>query len=113
MSRQELQELVDNLKLKHRAELDAVLLEQAVYKRIVKQMVEKFKQQEERLTDIKVDAFSKEKYEVRIKNLEAALERQNHEAQMYRGQIDSLKIALIEYDRHIRENVLADNELLI
>jgi len=38
-------------------------------------MVEKFKQQEERLTDIKVDAFSKEKYEVRIKNLEAALER--------------------------------------
>ncbi len=35
MSRNELQDLVDNLKVKHRAEIDAIMLEQGVYKRII------------------------------------------------------------------------------
>ena len=33
--------------------------------------------------------------------------------QMYKGQIDKLKIAIIEYDRHIRESHIVDNEFLI
>lgn len=32
---------------------------------------------------------------------------------MYKGQIDKLKIAIIEYDRHIRESHIVDNEFLI
>jgi hypothetical protein len=43
MTRGELQDLVDHIRLKHRAELDAIMVEQGVYKRIIKQMISKFK----------------------------------------------------------------------
>lgn len=35
--------LIDNLKIKHRAEMDAILIEQMSYKRIIKQMMTKLK----------------------------------------------------------------------
>ena len=35
LTRADLQSLVDNLKLKHRAEIDAIMIEQATYKRII------------------------------------------------------------------------------
>ena len=44
ISKVDLQNMVDNLKIRHRAELDACLIEQGVYKKIISQMVQKFKQ---------------------------------------------------------------------
>lgn len=35
ISKEDLQELVDNLKLRHRAEIDAIMIEQCTYKRII------------------------------------------------------------------------------
>lgn len=40
-------------------------------------------------------------------------ERLKSEAKCYQGQIDKLKVALIEYDRHMRETVIVDNEFII
>jgi hypothetical protein len=42
--------MVDNLKIRHRAEIDACLIEQGVYKKIVSQMVSKFKHQERQIS---------------------------------------------------------------
>ena len=39
-----MQELVDNIKLKHRAEIDAIMNEQGAYKRIIQGLIEKLKQ---------------------------------------------------------------------
>ena len=44
ISKEDLKEFVDDLKLKHRAEIDAIMIEQTSYKRIIKQMVQRFKQ---------------------------------------------------------------------
>jgi len=41
---EDLQELVDNIKLKHRAEIDAIMNEQGAYKRIIQGLIEKLKQ---------------------------------------------------------------------
>ena len=51
ITKDELQDLVDNLKLKHRAEVDAIMLEQTSYKRIIQQMILKFKAQQQKLND--------------------------------------------------------------
>ena len=45
ISKDELKSLIDNLKTRYTAEIDAILLEQASYKRIVFQMVQRFKHQ--------------------------------------------------------------------
>ena len=39
----ELQDLIDTIKLKHRAEMDAIMIEQTSYKKIIQQMIMKFK----------------------------------------------------------------------
>ena len=39
--------------------------------------------------------------------------KQKLEVKYYQGQIDKLKIALIEYDRHVREKNLVETEILI
>lgn len=35
--------MVDNLKIRHRAEIDAIMIEQCTYKKIIQQMVHKLK----------------------------------------------------------------------
>ena len=35
IAKQDLQELVDNLKIRHRAEIDAIMIEQCTYQRII------------------------------------------------------------------------------
>ena len=47
----ELEELITTLKVKHRAELDAVMLEQGSYKRVIKGLVKKVKIQSRELED--------------------------------------------------------------
>mmetsp|Transcript_1263 Transcript_1263/g.1491 ORF Transcript_1263/g.1491 Transcript_1263/m.1491 type:complete len:192 (-) Transcript_1263:1374-1949(-) len=113
MSKSELQELVDNLKLKHRAEIDAIMLEQGVYKRIIQQMIDKFKSQEKRVAALSIDQFSVEKYELQIKNQKQEIDRLSLEAKVYKEQIDKLKISLMEYDRHVREEVVVNQEFMI
>jgi hypothetical protein len=44
MSKLDLEQLLTDLKLKHRAEIDAIMLEQGIYKRIIQQMIQKFKE---------------------------------------------------------------------
>lgn len=44
ISVEDLQELVDNIKLKHRAEIDAIMNEQGAYKRIIQGLIDKLKQ---------------------------------------------------------------------
>ena len=44
ISKGDLKEFIDDIKLKHRAEVDAIMLEQTSYKKIIKQMVQRFKQ---------------------------------------------------------------------
>ena len=39
ITRDDLQDLVDNLKLKHRAEIDAIMIEQNSYKKIIRGMI--------------------------------------------------------------------------
>lgn len=43
---EDLQELVDNIKLKHRAEIDAIMTEQGVYRRIISSLIKKLKHQQ-------------------------------------------------------------------
>ena len=44
ISIEDLQELVDNMRLKHRAEIDAIVMEQGAYKRIIQGLILKLKQ---------------------------------------------------------------------
>jgi hypothetical protein len=39
ISKTDLKEFIDDLKLKHRAEIDAIMVEQTSYKKIIKQMI--------------------------------------------------------------------------
>jgi len=64
MTRGELQELVDNIRLKHRAELDAIMVEQGVYKRIIKQMISKFKSQVRKNERQQLEIIGLKKYEL-------------------------------------------------
>lgn len=52
MSKLDLEQLLTDLKLKHRAEIDAIMLEQGIYKRIIQQMIQKFKEQQKKLDSI-------------------------------------------------------------
>ena len=64
MTRAELQDLIDNIKLKHRAELDALMVEQGVYKRIIKQMISKFKSQVRKNERQQLEIIGLKKYEL-------------------------------------------------
>lgn len=49
ISKDDLQEMVDNLKIRHRAEIDAIMIELCTYKRIIQQMVGKLKSQQRKM----------------------------------------------------------------
>jgi hypothetical protein len=52
----DLQDLVDNIKLKHRAEIDAIMTEQGTYKRIINELIIKLKQHQQKIgqQDLKI-----------------------------------------------------------
>lgn len=62
LSKDDLKELIDNIKTKHFAEMDAIMLEQASYKRIVQQMLAKFKQLRKEYSQKDLDIIELKKY---------------------------------------------------
>lgn len=59
-----MQELVDNIKLKHRAEIDAVMTEQGAYKRIINGLIIKLKQHQTTINNQEVVIQNLKKYEL-------------------------------------------------
>lgn len=110
---EDLQELVDNLKLKHRAEIDAIMNEQGAYKRIIQGLIEKLKQYQSLNNEQEVEIIGLRKFELQAKKFSADYTKLESEAKFYRNEVDKFKIALIEYDRHVRESVLQANEFHI
>ena len=46
MTKSDLEELINNLKIRHRAEMDAILIEQTTYKRIIQQLIARLRSYE-------------------------------------------------------------------
>ena len=113
ISKVDLQNMVDNLKIRHRAELDACLIEQGVYKKIISQMVQKFKQQERQINLQHFKILGLQKYELQAQKYLELNTKLSTDCKFYQNQVDKLKISLIEFDRHMREKVLTDNEFII
>ena len=63
MTKQDLQEIIDNLKTRHRAEIDAILLEQTSYKKIIQQMVMKCKDFQLQVRDRDIQILELKKFE--------------------------------------------------
>lgn len=61
VSQEELEDLMTSVKLKHRADVDAVMLEQAAYKRIIRGLVRKLKVQKSEIDkkDLKLQELAK------------------------------------------------------
>ena len=61
VSQEELEDLMTQVKLKHRADVDAVMLEQAAYKRIIRGLVRKLKIQKAEIDkkDLKLHELAK------------------------------------------------------
>lgn len=98
------------MKLKHRAEIDAVIMEQGAYKRIIQGLIDKLKhykqinnQQELKITHLK-------QFEVQFQKETEYNKKLQSEVEFYRKEVDKSKIALIEYDRHIRETIIQTHE---
>ena len=53
------------------------------------------------------------KFEVQAKKFSADYTKLESECKFYRNEVDKFKIALIEYDRHVRETVIQTNEFHI
>ena len=104
---------MNDVRLKHRAELDAVMLEQAAYKRIIKGLVLKLKENQTYLNERDRQIVVLEKYKAqasRYVNMNAKLQG---DLNFYRNQCDKFKIALIEYDRKVNRQVLLENDFTI
>ena len=113
LTKADLKEFIDDLKVKHRAEIDAIMVEQTSYKKIIKQMVQRFKQLTLKCEEQEVQMLGLQKYELQCKKFEQLDAKQKLELKYYQSQVDKLKIALIEYDRHVRENALVNTEIMI
>ena len=113
ISKGDLKEYIDDIKLKHRAEIDAIMIEQTSYKKIVKQMVQRFKQLTLKCGEQEFQIIGLKKYELQCKKFDQIDKKQKLEMKVQSSQIDKLKIALIEYDRHVRENALVNTEIMI
>ena len=64
MTIDDLQDLVDNIRLKHRAEIDAIMTEQGVYKRIINELIIKLKQRESKINQQDLKIISLKKFEI-------------------------------------------------
>jgi hypothetical protein len=64
MSKDDLKELIDNIKIRYTAEIDAIMLEQSTYKRIIQQMVHKFKQMHLDHNKLELERIQNKKHQV-------------------------------------------------
>ena len=64
ISKDDLKEFIDDLKLKHRAEIDAIKIEQTSYKKIIQQMVHRFKKLTLKCGQQEIDILGLRKYEI-------------------------------------------------
>ena len=64
MTIDDLQDLVDNIRLKHRAEIDAIMTEQGVYKRLINELIIKLKQRESKIKQQDLKIISLKKFEI-------------------------------------------------
>jgi hypothetical protein len=79
ISKEDLKEFVDDLKLKHRAEIDAIMVEQTSYKRIIKQMVQRFKQLTLKCGEQELNIIGLRKYELQCKKFDQIDQQQKRE----------------------------------
>ena len=79
ISKEDLKEFVDDLKLKHRAEIDAIMVEQTSYKRIIKQMVQRFKQLTLKCGEQELNIIGLRKYELQCKKFDLIDQQQKRE----------------------------------
>jgi hypothetical protein len=93
--------------------MDAIMLEQASYKRIVYQMVKKFQHHNKDLYAKEVEIADLRKYQVLLKKEQEENLKQKSELKCQTNQIDKLKIALIQFDQHVRDEVVVNNEFMI
>ena len=105
--------MVDNLKIRHRAEIDAIMIEQCTYKKIIQQMVHKLKSLQRKNELQKLQLIGASKFEIQATKYVELYQKQEVTIAFQQSQIDKLKISLIEYDRHIREKELSNQEFLI
>lgn len=76
-------------------------------------MVQRFKQLTLKCGEQEFQIIGLKKYELQCKKFDQIDQQQKRELKVGQAQIDKLKIALIEYDRHVRENALVSTEILI
>ena len=79
ISKEDLKEFVDDLKLKHRAEIDAIMVEQTSYKRIIKQMVQRFKHLTLKCGEQELNIIGLRKYELQCKKFDLIDQQQKRE----------------------------------
>lgn len=113
ISKEELEDLVTNLKLKHRAEIDAIMVEQGVYKRIIQQLVQKLRASDKVIRDHELTIVSQQKFELQAMKFKQDNIMLTQEITVLRGQVDRLKVALLEFDQHVRDDYVVNNEFLI
>lgn len=101
------------LKLKHRAELDAMVLETNSYKRVIKGMVKKMKVQNRTIEEKDREIQKLRKLKAQNHQLNEAQNRLTADLSFYRNQCDKFKIALIEYDRQINTSVILESQFTI
>ena len=106
----ELEQVITDLKLKHRAELDTIVLEQSVYKKIIYQMLQRLKKQNKQIDTLQEEKLKLNKYEELSKKLFGLVETLKVDNQFYQSQIDKYKIALIEYDKHVHKEIIFYND---
>jgi len=113
MTKSDLEELINNLKIRHRAEMDAILIEQTTYKRIIQQLIARLRSYEtaKQSSDQRITKLVH--FELQCKQMEKQSQEMRAQISFQNQQIEKLKIALVEYDRHMREVVLNENEYLI
>lgn len=67
---EDLQELVDNIKVKHRAEIDAIMNEQGAYRRIIQGLISKLKQRQQIINSQELQIQSLQKYQTLAQKFE-------------------------------------------
>jgi hypothetical protein len=70
ISKEDLMEIIDNIKVQHRAEIDAIMLEQVSYKRIISQLLTQLKMQQAKSGEYDLKEIEFQKHSVLLKKQE-------------------------------------------
>ena len=76
-------------------------------------MIHKVKDQTKKIDGLNLKVIKQQRFEMQAKKYLIDLENLKIESKCYMEQIDKLKIALIDYDQHIRANVITNHEFMI